>query len=196
MTKSMTKCEKCGFPLPEDAEYCPNCGAPVRKRVMPIRAPLIPLEKILQAGILGAFISVMITSLIPFRNGLYFVPSFLSSILVIFLFRTRRLEEAVFVAFAVYLFADAILSGIMLGTLYVENIPLSEAYRGYELSILDVIAYLFSPVSAIIAAYIGNKITQGAKEGMEEEGIGYDIKEEEERGGIIYFQRDSRSHKI
>ena len=192
----MTKCEKCGFPLPEDAEYCPNCGAPVRKRVMPIKAPLIPLEKILQAGILGAFVSVMITSLIPFRTGLYFVPSFLSSILVIFLFRTRRLEEAVFVAFTVYLFADAILSGIMLGTLYIENIPLSEAYRGYELSILDVVAYLFSPVSAIIAAYIGNKITQGAKEGMEEERIGYEIKEEEEHGGIIYFQRDPRSHKI
>ncbi|RLI11497.1 hypothetical protein DRO35_04945 [Candidatus Bathyarchaeota archaeon] len=189
----MKRCDKCGFPLPEDAEYCPNCGAPVRKTVMPTKAPLMSLDKILQAGVLGAFISVMIASLNSFGIQLYFIPSFISSILVIFLFRTKRLEEAVLIAFTVYLFADAILGGMMLGTLYLDNISLSEAYSGYELSFLDVVAYLFNPISAIIAAYIGNKITLGAKE----ERIGYEFKEEREEGGIIYSSRgDLLSHKI
>ena len=81
--------------------------------------PSISIGKIIQAGILGAFLSVMISSLSPPEIQLYFIPSFVSSIAVIFLFRARRLEEAVIVSFSVYLFADAILGGIIFGSLYV-----------------------------------------------------------------------------
>ncbi|MCD6089531.1 zinc ribbon domain-containing protein [Candidatus Bathyarchaeota archaeon] len=28
----MSYCNRCGFPLPEDAEYCPNCGARIMRR--------------------------------------------------------------------------------------------------------------------------------------------------------------------
>lgn len=145
------------------------------------------IEKSIQAGVLGAFISVMISSLSPPWIQLYFIPSFLSSVLVIFLFRARRLDEAVTIAFAVYLFADAILGGIIFGSLYIQNISLSEAYRGYMLTFLDVATLVFDPVSALIAAYIGNKLilSIGGKV-KEPKKVDYRFKEEKEPGGIIY----------
>jgi len=187
--------------LPSGAEYCPNCGTPVRREPKLQRLPSMSIGKVMQAGILGAFLSVMISSLSPpevqlyfipsfvssviviflfrarrleeavitsfsvYQVQLYFIPSFVSSVIVIFLFRARRLEEAVITSFSVYLFADAILSGIVLGTLYAENIPLSEAYTGYMITLLDVVMYVFNPISALIAAYLGNKlmISMGGK---------------------------------
>ena len=185
----MASCEKCGFPLPEDAEYCPNCGSPVRRIHAPSRTALMPVGRILQAGILGAFISVMISSLTPPRVQLYFIPSFVSSLLVIFLFRTRRFEEAITISFAVYLFSDAILGGIIFGSLYIKGISLSEAFRGYMLTFIDVAAHVFNPVSALIAAYLGNKITLnmiGESGEYERTAEQYASEGAEGPGGVIY----------
>ncbi len=194
----MAYCSNCGFPLPEGAEYCPNCGVRVKKELTPQQPLPVSLGRIIQAGILGAFISVMISSLSPPEIQLYFIPSFLSSVLVIFIFRTRRLEEAVTVAFSVYLFADAILGGIIFGSIYVQNIPLSEVYRGYMLTFLDVATLVFNPVSALIAAYLGNKLIMSTEvKTKEQERIEYGIKEEKEPGGIIYeTQVDPHPHKV
>jgi len=194
----MSYCSNCGFPLPEGAEFCPNCGTRVRKKPMLQKASFVSIGKILQAGMFGAFISVMISSLSPFEVQLYFIPSFVSSIIAIFLFRARKLEEAVTISFAVYLFAEAILGGIIFGSLYVQNIPLSEAYRGYMLTLLDVATHLFNPVSALIAAYIGNRLILSTGGKMEEQKrIDYGFKEEKEPGGIIYStQMDPHSHKV
>jgi len=152
----------------------------------------------MQAGILGAFLSVMITSLSPLEIQLYFIPSFVSSVIVIFLFRARRLEEAVMISFSVYLFADAILGGIIFGSLYVQNIPLSEAYGGYMLTFIDVAMYVFNPISALIAAYVGNKTILSIEKKTEEpERVGYGLKEKEEPGGIIYSAPlKPHSHKV
>jgi len=155
---AMSYCNRCGFPLPKDAKYCPICGARVARGQESKRIPPLHIERIIQAGVLGAFFSVMISSFTPPGIRLYFIPSFISSILAIFLFKVRRLEDAVAVAFAVYLFADAFLGGITLGYLYIENIPLSEAYRGYSLTFIDVAGCISNPISALIAAYIGNKL--------------------------------------
>ena len=183
----MAYCSNCGFPLPNGAQFCPNCGARVKEKHIAERPSSVSLEKMLQASILGAFISVMISSLSPSGIQLYFIPSFVSSVIVIFLFRARRIEDAVTIALAVYLFADAILGGIIFGSLYVENIPLSEAYRGYMLSFLDVATYVFNPVSALIAAYIGNKLIPSIEVKTEKETqVDYSLKEEKEPGGIIY----------
>jgi len=192
----MSYCSNCGFPLPEGAEYCPNCGVRVRKK--PALQPSVSIGKIMQAGVLGAFISVMITSLSPPETQLYFIPSFISSVIVIFLFRARRLDEAVTIAFSVYLFADAILGGIIFGSLYVQNIPLGEAYGSYMLTFLDVATYVFNPVSALIAAYVGNKLISSTKVKTEEpERAEYRIKEEKEPGGIIYSTHlKPYSHKV
>ena len=196
----MASCEKCGFPLPEDAEYCPNCGSPVRRAHTPSRVALMSAGRILQAGILGAFISVMISSLAPPRVQLYFIPSFVSSLLVIFLFRTRRFEEAITISFAVYLFSDAILGGIIFGSLYIKGISLSEAYRGYMLTFLDVAAYVFNPVSALIAAYLGNRIALsmiGESGEYERTAEQYASEEAGGPGGVIYsLKRHIHSHKV
>ena len=184
--------------MPSGAEYCPNCGTPVRREPKFQRLPSMSIGKVMQAGILGAFLSVMISSLSSPEVQLYFIPSFVSSVIVIFLFRARRLEEAVITSFSVYLFADAILSGIVLGTLYAENIPLSEAYTGYMITLLDVVMYVFNPISALIAAYLGNKlmISMGGKT-EEQERADYTLKEKEEPGGIIYNIRlKPYSHKV
>jgi hypothetical protein len=194
----MSYCENCGFPLPEGAEYCPNCGVRVKKAPTPPQVPGTSLGRIIQAGVLGAFISVMISSLSVPDVHLYFIPSFVSSVLVVFLFRVRRLEEAVTIAFSVYLFADAVLGGIIFGSLYVNNIPLSEAYRGYMLSFLDVATYVFNPVSALIAAYLGNKLIMSVGPKTEKpEKIDYRLKEERGPGGVIYdTELDPRPHKV
>ena len=194
----MPNCEKCGFPLPEDAEYCPNCGAPVRRMHGSSRAALMSASRILQAGILGAFISVMISSLSPPGVQLYFIPSFVSSLLVMFLFRPRRFEDAIAISFTVYLFSDAILGGMIFGTLYIKGISLSEAYRGYMLTFLDVAAYVFNPVSALIAAYLGNKIALGMIGESGEYGEATEqYTPEEEPGGVIYsLKRHIHSHKV
>jgi len=185
----MSYCSNCGFPLPEGAEFCPNCGTRVRKRPT-LQQPSTSIGKIIQAGLLGAFISATISSLSPVGIQLYFIPSFISSVLVIFLFRARRLEEAVPIALSVYLFADAILGGIIFGSLYLQNVSLSEAYGGYMLTFLDVAMYVFNPVSALIAAYVGNKLIPSTGVKAEEpEKLEYGAKEEKEPGGIIYSTR-------
>ena len=181
-------CSNCGFPLPDGAEYCPNCGTPVRRKPTLQQLPSVSIGKIIQAGILGAFLSVMISFLSPPEIQLYFIPSFVSSVAMIFLFRAKRLEEAVMISFSVYLFADAILGGIIFGSLYIQNISLSEAYSGYMLTFIDVAMYVFNPVSALIAAYVGNRAilsTEGKTE--EQERADYRLREKEEPGGIIYI---------
>ena len=156
------------------------------RRQAPERIPPLHIEKIIQAGVLGAFFSVMISSFTPRGIQLYFIPSFISSMLVIFLLRVRRLEDAVAVAFAVYLFADALLGGMTLGYLYIQNISLSEAYRGYSLTLIDVAGYISNPVSALIAAYVGNKLVLNIWRREENRRPDYIFEDEEKGGGIIY----------
>jgi len=191
-------CSNCGFPLPNGAEYCPNCGVPVRRKPAFQQFPSVSIGKVMQAGMLGAFLSVMISSLSMSEIQLYFIPSFVSSVIVIFLFKARKLEEAVIISLSAYLFADAILGGIMLGSLYVQNIPLSEIYSGYMLTFLDVVMYVFNPISALIAAYAGNRLilSMGGKTETQRR-VDYRIKEKEEPGGIIYStQLKPHSHKV
>ena len=156
------------------------------RRQVQERIPPLHVEKIIQAGVLGAFFSVLISSLTPRGIQLYFIPSFVSSVLIIFLFRVRRLEDAIAIAFAVYLFADALLGGMTLGYLYIENIPLSEAYRGYSLTFIDVAGYIFNPVSALIAAYVGNKLVLNVWRREENRRVDYIFEDEEQSRGIIY----------
>ena len=180
---SMINCERCGYPLPDGAEYCPNCGAPVRRKPEAAVPPVAPIGKLLQAGVLGAFLSVMITSIAPPSIQLYFIPSFVSSLVSVYLFRARRLDEAVTISLAVYLFADAILGGLIFGSIYVENIPLSQAYGDYMLTFVDVAMYVADPVTAVIAGYVGNRLI--AKPPARKR-VSYRYEKRREPGGIIY----------
>ena len=185
----MSYCDNCGFSLPDGSVYCPQCGAPVKKRIEVAAAPREPLGRILQAGVLGAFLSVMISSLSPQNLDLYFIPSFLSALIIIYLSRSRRLVEAVTIALAVYVFADAIAAGVTLGFLNSQGMSLSEAYGNYVPSLLDVIMYSASPITAVVAGFIGFRL---APKPSVREGSPVTYRREEEPGGIIYsLERDS-----
>lgn len=196
----MTNCEKCRFPLPKSAEYCPSCGFPVKK-ISQISLPSTSVGKVLQASLLGAFISITISILVPPGIPIYFLPSFVSSLVAIYLFRARRLDQAIMVSFATYLFADAIFGGMFFGSLYLENIMLSQAYVGYVLTLLDIFLYITNPLTAIVAGYIGFRFMGNPKK-IEQKRFSYDVRKES-RGGIIYSmsRKDrkilgSSSHKI
>jgi hypothetical protein len=188
----MVNCEKCGLPLPNGAEYCPNCGATIRRRreiPIPIAAPII---KLLEAGLLGAFLAIMIGSLNSSGINLYFLPSFIGALVSIFLFKTRRLDEAITIALAVYIFSDAIINVINLASLYFSNMSwidlagqMPEVYDELHQvpTLLDVIIYAIDPISAIAAAYIGLKITPKPHT---IEPAPYQYGKRDEQGGIVY----------
>jgi len=139
--------------------------------------------RIIQAGVIGAFLTVMMESLSP-GIDLYFLPAFASSLISVYISRVRRLDEAVGVALAVYLFADAITGGIILGSLYAQRIPLAEIYGDYVPSLVDVLAYAASPVTAVIAGYIGARLAPATR-ARELPPVAY--RREEEPGGVIYI---------
>ena len=174
----MATCEDCGASLPDDAVFCPNCGSPVRRMQVSddIKGTAV---RFLVAGLSGAFLSVFANLF----SGvyLYFLPSFLASIIVIYIFRINRFREALTAALAVYIFADGIFGRFILGYLYINGIP----YVVNEIpQIWDVLSYVFSPISAFIAGYVGVKITPKTKGSQMP--TSFPRREGESGGGVIY----------
>jgi hypothetical protein len=166
----MATCSKCGFRIPEGAVFCPNCGAPV-KRVEEHIVPSGRIGNLIRLGLLGTLLSFSITYLIVSLAGsieLYFMPSFLSALVVIYFSRTKNLKDAIIVAAAVYLFTEAIFNGLFLGTLLAMRQSIdsyyAEYYRNYVPTVVDVLMYSISPITAIIAGYIGSKIAPKGRE--------------------------------
>lgn len=172
----MPYCRTCGTKVPEDAVFCPNCGAPAEARTEPRPDIRENAQKYLFIGLIGAFLSVMINTFSMIN--LYFVPSFLSSIFVIYIYRVNRLKDSLVSVFAVYLFADGIIGTLILGQYYVLNTSITITPE-----ILDVILYPFSPISAFISAYLGVKISPKRTE----ESMSSHYKTEEGPGGVIYY---------
>lgn len=153
----MATCSKCGFKLPESAVFCPNCGAPV-ERVREEAAPSESIASLLKLGIMGAFLALAIL-LFAGSINLYFLPYFISALVVIYFSRVSRLKDAVIIATATYLFGDAFLTGLFLGEVYISNQPLAVYYEDYIPTIVDVLMYSITPIMAIVAGYIGFKIS-------------------------------------
>jgi len=175
----MPQCPKCGVQLPEDENlrFCPNCGARIRLRP----AGMTAVMRDVSIGIFGAFLSAMILLLSPPRINLYFIPSFLSAILVIYLYRINDIRDALIVAFSVYLFTNGILGAAILGSLYLQGMPYNTDWIP---QLYDVILYTFEPISAFIAGYIGVKVSPARKE---EKVLVPTTEEKEERlGGVVY----------
>lgn len=160
----MAACSKCGFTLPEGAVYCPNCGTPVKgveKKDLSADSIAGPIR----LGLIGTLLSVTILMMSsPLMVDLYFIPSFLSTIAVTYFSRTKRLKDAVIIAMTTYLFTEAINAGLVLGMLYVEQQKLSSLYGDYIPSLIDVLMYSISPITAIIAGYIGFKLAPEKRE--------------------------------
>ncbi|MBS7625089.1 MAG: zinc-ribbon domain-containing protein [Candidatus Bathyarchaeia archaeon] len=158
----MATCSKCGFKLPEGAAFCPNCGAPV-ERVREEAAPSESIAGLLRLSIMGAFLALAIL-LFAGSVNLYFLPYFFSALIVIYFSKVNRLKDAVIVATAIYLFGDAFLTGLFLGEVYISNQPLAAYYGDYAPTIIDVLMYSISPIMAIVAGYIGFKISPRRRE--------------------------------
>lgn len=174
----MASCENCGAILPNDAVFCPNCGAPVRRRMKVSENIKGTVIKFLFVGLSGAFLSVFANLFSGIY--LYFIPSFLASILVIYMFKISRFREALIASLTVYIFADGILGGFILGYFYISNTP----YVVNEIpQIWDVLSYIFSPISAFVASYIGVRITPKTRESQVPTHL---PPREEEPGGVIY----------
>ena len=188
----VANCERCGLPLPVGAEYCPNCGVPVMKRPEASIPLAAPVAKLIEAGLLGAFLAVMIEFFIPEGINLYFLSSFIGALGAILLFRARRLDEAIIIAFAVYIFTDAILTVLLFSNLYISNMSLIDLANEYP-SLYDfyynvptityIIMYVASPISAVVAAYLGYKLTPKPKAIQPSS---YSYGRREEQGGIVY----------
>jgi hypothetical protein len=188
----MANCERCGLQLPDGAEYCPNCGTPVMKRHEASTSIAAPAAKLLEAGLLGAFIAVMIGLFVPPDINLYFLPSFIGAFAAVFLFRTRSLGEAITIALAVFFFTDAIINVMNILSLYFSNmswIDLAGQYPAlynelYQVpTSTDVLMYIANPISAIVAAYLGYDLT--AKPHTKQPAP-YSYERRNEQGGIVY----------
>ncbi len=166
--------------MPEKAEFCPNCGA-VTKKARAAETK-VSVAKYLQVGLFGAFLSVTIQlfSFVP----LYFVPSFLASVIIIYLFKVGKLKDAMITAMTVYLIEEAVTSALVLGPVYLDNIPLADLYGDYVPTLVDVILYVAGPITAIIAGYIGAGLVSGGKK--EPAPSPYGRREERGPGGIVY----------
>jgi len=171
----MPYCRNCGVQMPEDAAFCPHCGATVRLRAQHTLDVRESVLRYIVTGLMGAFLSVMIASLSGIE--LYFIPSFISSIFIIYMYRIGEFKESLIATFTVYLFADGILGTLVLGHYYVLNQTITFVPR-----VWDVALYPFNPISAFIASYIGSRISPKRREEL----VSVPHRREEGPGGVIY----------
>jgi hypothetical protein len=115
------------------------------------------MDRSIRAGIYGFLLAFVINLFSPVY--LYFVPSLLAAILVVYIFRLGALKEGLVVAFMTYIFNDAILSTITLATFYSENKP----YPSFNVDVWTMFYPLVSAVTAVIAAYVGVWLTKRRK---------------------------------
>lgn len=155
----MTKCTNCGFDLPRDAAFCPNCGKPV-KRIAEAKGAQENISWIIKLSLMGAFLSLIIysiASLIAEDISLYFIPTFISALIIIYTSRTKSLKDAIIISALIYLFTNAILSGLTLGIIYAQGEKLASYYENIP-TLIDVILYPITPITSILAGFIGSKI--------------------------------------
>jgi hypothetical protein len=116
---------------------------------------LVNMDRSIVAGITGFLLAVVINVLSPV--SLYFVPSFLVAILVIYFFRLGTLKDGLVAVFMIYVFNDGIYETLVGATLY------NQLYPAFYVDAWTVISPIVSAVTAVIAAYIGVLFAQARK---------------------------------
>ena len=163
--------------MPDDALFCPNCGRPVEEKTSASLSLKEITVRYIIIGLIGGFLSITISSLL--NTNLYFIPAFLSSILIIYMYRIRDFKDSLLAAFSIYLFYDGILGGFILGYSFISNVPYEMVWLP---KLWEVILYASSPISAFVAAYIGVKITPEKKKAP----VVLPPKGGKPQGGVIY----------
>jgi hypothetical protein len=115
------------------------------------------MDRSIRAGIYGFLLAFVINLFSPVY--LYFVPSLLAAILVVYVFRLGTLKEGLVAAFMTYIFNDAILNTISLAVFYSENKP----YPSINVNAWIMFYPLVSAATAVIAAYVGVWVTKRRK---------------------------------
>ena len=104
------------------------------------------MDRSMAAGITGFLFAIVINLFSPVY--LYFVPSFLVAIVVIYFYRLDTLRDGLVTAFMIYIFNDAVYSAIG-GALYYNQ------QYSFFVDFWTVTSPIVSAISAVIAAYIG-----------------------------------------
>jgi hypothetical protein len=112
------------------------------------------MDPAIKAGISGFVLAIIINLFSPVY--LYFVPSLLAAILVVYVFRLGTLKDGLVATFMTYIFNDGILGTISLATFYAENKP----YPSVTIDVWTMFSPLVEAVTAMIAAYVGVWLTQ------------------------------------
>ena len=119
------------------------------------------MDRSIKAGVSGFLLAVVINLLSPVY--LYFIPSFLVAILVIYVFRLGTLKEGLVAAFMTYIFCDGILNTLGSATYYFAN----ESIPSFDVDVWTMLSPIVSAVTAVIAGYIGVRLAQKRKPARE-----------------------------
>lgn len=105
------------------------------------------MEPVLKAGFAGVIIAFVITFAF-FEFNLYFFPSFVASLIVIYFFELKSTKDAVLAAFTVYIFTEWILSSLSF---------LVSIGQTFTITVDDgmVLGQIFTPLTALVAGFIG-----------------------------------------
>ena len=118
------------------------------------------MERSIRAGVTGFSLALLINLFSPV--DLVFVPSFLGSILAIYLLRVGTFREGLVTSLLTYVFNDGVLGTLSLATLYLENQPYT-----LNVDVLTVFLPIANSITALIATYIGVQLVQRAKPSQE-----------------------------
>lgn len=107
------------------------------------------MDKCIKAGVFGTSLAIIVNLFSPVY--LYFVPSLLVAIFVVYVFRLETLKDGLVTVFMTYIFNDGILTTASLALLYLTN----ESYPSITIDTWVILSPIVSAASAVIAAYIG-----------------------------------------
>lgn len=113
------------------------------------------METYLKAGIYGVIVTCVLNLLIS-GVGLVppFLPAFIAVIAIIVVFKMDGIKEALVVALMAYFFSDAFLGAFIYGLLYFEHF-MEPVQVTIQFSIISLINLSLTPITAIVAAYLG-----------------------------------------
>jgi hypothetical protein len=118
------------------------------------------MDRSITAGVSGFLLAIVINLFSPIY--LYFVPSFLAAIFVIYIFRLGTFKDGLVAAFITYIFNEGILDTMGLATLYLA----SESYT-LSIDVWIVFSPIVSSITALMAGYVGVWLSQKRKPAQE-----------------------------